>query len=83
MSETKAVVADTRPIVMELEAGEYHWCACGRSQAQPYCDGSHAGCGIEPMAFSLPEKKKVALCTCKATNNAPFCDGAHKHLGKD
>ncbi|MCB0344836.1 MAG: CDGSH iron-sulfur domain-containing protein [Bdellovibrionales bacterium] len=74
------VVAGTKPTVIELEAGEYWWCRCGRSKNQPYCDGSHSGTGIEPLKFELSEKKRVALCTCKATDKEPFCDGTHKGL---
>ena len=30
------------PIAIDVEAGtSYWWCACGRSKAQPFCDGSH------------------------------------------
>ena len=30
------------PIRVDVEAGKsYWWCACGRSQTQPFCDGSH------------------------------------------
>ncbi|MBI3315106.1 MAG: CDGSH iron-sulfur domain-containing protein, partial [Candidatus Omnitrophica bacterium] len=30
------------PYVMTLKPGRYVWCACGRSQKQPFCDGSHS-----------------------------------------
>lgn len=72
------VVAGKAPIVMELEPGEYWWCACGRSKGQPFCDGSHKGTGIEPQKLEVKEKKKVALCTCKHTKNGPMCDGSHR-----
>ncbi|MCA1760054.1 MAG: CDGSH iron-sulfur domain-containing protein [Bacteroidales bacterium] len=29
--------------MVTLETGTYHWCACGRSNNQPFCDGSHQG----------------------------------------
>ncbi|MBI3828474.1 MAG: CDGSH iron-sulfur domain-containing protein [Planctomycetes bacterium] len=74
----KPVVAAKAPIVLELEPGEYWWCACGRSKSQPWCDGSHKGTGLEPMKLDITEKKKVALCACKHTGHAPLCDGSHR-----
>jgi len=68
------------PIKLDLEAGQYWWCSCGRSQKQPFCDGAHKGTEFTPKAFKLEEKKTVWLCACKKTQNAPFCDGAHKAL---
>ena len=76
----KPIIAERVPAVLELEPGTYHWCACGRSQNQPFCDGSHKGTGLSPVAFELTEKKTVALCQCKHTKNPPFCDGSHKNL---
>lgn len=75
-----AIAADTKPIIVRLEPGTYYWCACGRSQNQPYCDGSHAGTGLGPISFTLTNEAKVSLCTCKRSNQGPFCDGAHKAL---
>ena len=78
--DDKPVIAKTMPDVFEIEPGEYWWCACGRSQNQPYCDGSHAGTSFSPLKFEVTEKKRVALCNCKHTENSPFCDGSHKGL---
>lgn len=72
------VVAGKAPIVMELEPGEYWWCACGRSKGQPFCDGSHKGTGFVPQKMEVKEKMKVALCACKHTKNGPMCDGSHR-----
>lgn len=77
---SEPVIAQKAPYAVELEPGKYWWCACGRSAAQPFCDGSHAGTDIVPLPFELTEAKKVWLCGCKHTQGKPFCDGAHKNL---
>lgn len=74
------VIAQKSPYELELEAGTYFWCACGRSARQPFCDGSHKGTGLEPKKFILAEKQTVYLCGCKWSADAPFCDGAHENL---
>ncbi len=74
------VIFAKQPAVVELEAGTYYWCSCGRSRNQPHCDGSHRGTGFVPVEFVIEEKKRFALCQCKHTQNAPFCDGAHQAL---
>jgi CDGSH-type Zn-finger protein len=38
------VIAQNAPYELELEAGAYWWCACGRSKSQPFCDGSLKAC---------------------------------------
>lgn len=68
------------PYTLELDVGTYWWCACGRSQGQPFCDGSHQGTGIEPVELELAEAQKVWLCGCKHSADKPRCDGAHKKL---
>ena len=74
------VVVATAPLVESIPAGDYVYCACGRSKNQPYCDGSHAGTGIEPIPVNIPEEGNVAWCLCKHSKNKPFCDGSHSRL---
>jgi len=77
----QAKVAQQGPYQVELRAGEtYFWCACGRSQNQPFCDGSHKGTGFNPHRFQAETTGVVNLCGCKATDDFPFCDGTHNIL---
>ncbi|RMG48950.1 MAG: CDGSH iron-sulfur domain-containing protein [Acidobacteria bacterium] len=73
-------IAGRRPAVLELQPGTYHWCTCGKSAGQPFCDGSHAGTEFRPLRFTIEEPRRVALCQCKRTHDAPFCDGAHSTI---
>lgn len=74
------VIAQKAPYVLELEAGTYYWCACGKSKQQPFCDRSHSGSEFTPVKFELAEKTKVWLCGCKHSEKKPYCDGTHKRL---
>ena len=72
------IIADNKPTPANLDAGEqYHWCACGQSNNQPFCDGSHVGTEFTPVAFTADADGEAFLCACKHTGNAPFCDGTH------
>lgn len=77
---SEPVIADRKPVVLNLEPGNYYWCSCGQSKNQPFCDGGHKDSGFTPLQFTVAEKKQVALCLCKHTSNVPFCDGAHSKL---
>ena len=74
-------IAQKGPYVVNVEAGkEYHWCACGQSKNQPFCDGSHQGTEFKPIPFTAVETKKAYLCGCKHSKKPPFCDGSHAKL---
>ena len=74
-------IAQKAPYVVELEAEkDYHWCACGQSKNQPFCDGSHRDTEFNPMAFKAEASGPKHLCGCKHSGNKPFCDGSHLNL---
>lgn len=75
------VIADNKPVKVDLKKGqEFHFCTCGRSKGQPFCDGSHVGTSFTPKAVVAEEDSEAYLCACKHTANAPFCDGTHKNF---
>jgi len=74
-------IAGRKPMQVDLEAGEHHWCACGQSKGQPFCDGSHRGTSFTPLAFTVEKSEQAHLCMCKHTRNPPYCDGSHAKLG--
>ncbi|WP_038051078.1 glutamate synthase-related protein [Thioalkalivibrio sp. ALJ1] len=77
-------IAAVEPKGVELKKGEeYAFCRCGRSQDQPFCDGSHQGTGIEPLMFTAEEDGEAFLCQCKQSGNLPYCDGTHAQLDAD
>ncbi|MFN2360256.1 MAG: CDGSH iron-sulfur domain-containing protein [Marinobacter sp.] len=84
MTDEKPVVASTTPYSVLVEGGKnYVWCACGRSDNQPFCDGSHKGTGFTPVKFTAEKDGRVSFCGCKHTGTPPLCDGTHKTLGQE
>ncbi len=80
MSDTPEI-PQKAPFPVEVSAGKsYFWCACGRSQRQPFCDGSHKGTGFEPMKYTAEADGRVFFCGCKQTARTPLCDGTHGKL---
>ncbi|MCD6092268.1 MAG: CDGSH iron-sulfur domain-containing protein [Bacteroidales bacterium] len=76
----KPKIAQKAPYVLDLKAGTYYWCSCGKSNNQPFCDGSHKGTKFVPEKVEITEAKKVALCGCKHSKNGAYCDGTHAKL---
>ena len=67
------------PYKVKVERGKtYSWCACGLSQKQPFCDGSHRKEGkFKSLKYLAEESKEIYFCGCKKTKHSPFCDGSH------
>ena len=67
------------PYKVKVEKGKtYFWCACGISQKQPFCDGSHKKEGkFKSLKYLADDSKEIYFCGCKMTCHPPFCDGSH------
>ncbi len=75
------IIADNKPAKVTLSKGqEYHFCTCGKSKSQPFCDGSHAGTTFTPRVIVADSDGEAFLCACKHTGNTPFCDGTHQQF---
>ena len=78
MAQTVPIIANVKPIKVELEAGKnYFWCQCGLSQSQPFCDGSHAGTDIKPLRFTA---EKTGLRSCVSVNRPQMRHFAMEHM---
>jgi len=78
------VVADNKPVKVSLSKGqEYHFCTCGKSKSQPFCDGSHVGTSFNPKVIVAEEEGDAYLCACKHSGNIPFCDGTHNQFNDE
>ena len=71
--------AQKSPYKVRIEKGKiYFWCACGLSQKQPFCDGTHKKDGkFKSLKYLAGENTEIYFCGCKMTKHPPFCDGSH------
>ena len=77
----QADIAQKSPYPVQVEAGRtYQWCSCGRSKHQPFCDGSHQGSGLSPLAYTAGKDGTVYFCGCKHSSTGALCDGTHQTL---
>jgi CDGSH iron-sulfur domain-containing protein 3 len=75
------IPAQKAPYNFTVEEGKrYFWCACGRSNSQPFCDGSHKGTTLSPVPYIAAKTEELWFCGCKASGEKPFCDGTHNTL---
>ena len=69
------------PLPVDVEEGrKYFWCSCGKSDRQPFCDGSHQGTQFLPLTYVAETTRTLYFCACKHTRGAPLCDGSHNSL---
>lgn len=81
MSGEQPLVARQGPYSVQVEGGRrYFWCACGRSERQPFCDGSHKGTGFTPVVYTAERSEWLWFCGCKRSATPPLCDGSHRRM---
>jgi len=69
------------PYAVEVETEKSYWlCACGKSNKQPFCDGSHQGTEIIPVEYQAEQSGTVYFCGCRQSGNGVLCDGTHQKL---
>jgi len=77
----KKPLATRWPYPLPVKKGEtVHWCSCGKSTNQPFCDGSHKGTDFKPEAFTAKKDCIVFFCGCKQSRKGMLCDGSHSKI---
>ena len=78
---TEPNIAQKAPFPVDVTVGKkYFWCACGKSDNQPFCDGSHSDTEFTPVAYEADKDRTLYFCGCKRPAGAPLCDGTHNSL---
>lgn len=76
----KPIIVQLRSLKMDMEPGTYFWCSCGKSNKQPFCDGSHKGTNFKPERVVIEQRQKVAWCMCRHSDKGAICDHKHREL---
>ena len=51
------IIADNKPVKVNFSKDkEYHFCTCGKSSNQPFCNGSHVGTSFTPKTVESLKK---------------------------
>ena len=65
--------------VVDVSANETKYiCQCGKTSTPPYCDGTHQGSDVEPLAYIANIDEQLYICSCGKSAGKPFCDGSHQ-----
>ena len=68
---SKAEITQKAPYAVDVSAGKkYFWCACGLSESQPFCDGSHKDTGFSPVRFDAAVLQRALQIPIGIISNA-------------
>ncbi|MFM7676950.1 MAG: hypothetical protein ACKO5F_15530 [Synechococcus sp.] len=59
------------PEPLDLPAGRYLLCSCGRSRHGWFCNGAHLGTGLIPRDLRLDKSTTVLMCSCGRSHRYP------------
>lgn len=78
---SEPVVARKHPMSILVDEGNtYFWRSCGRSQNQPFCDGSHKDTEFTPVKYEARLATRASFCACERTSTPPLCGSTHLTL---
>ena len=81
LNHSEPHMAQQGPYELGVQEGRpYLWCACGHSETQPFCNGTHRATSFLPLVHHSDKTETVYFCGCKRTKTPPFCDGTHNSL---
>ena len=66
------------PVDVE-EGRKYFWCSCGKSNRQPFCDGSHEGTDFLPMSYTAEKTRTLYFCACNTPRARHFATAVITH----
>jgi CDGSH-type Zn-finger protein len=70
---SELIVAKNQPLsILVAQGNTYFWRSCGRSGAQPCCDGSQRGARSSPVKYNATVSTRAKFCGCNRPKRRPY-----------